>query len=282
MKRKSVKSEGKEEASPDVLKEKSKSKKRKYIKVEFDEDHRVKMKGKIERAHGLLGSMYGIPQKLSEATNTNACNKKDTICEAVVSLMLSQNTSDRNSSRAWASLRKKFSTLDEIRNASVESIEEAIKKGGLAKRKSKMIKEFLNDVHSKYGETSLEFLYTKETEEIKKILLSFKGVGPKTCACMMLFTMDRPEFAVDTHVHRVSNRLGWVNTGSNREKTFEIMNKLVPDELKHDMHVLMIRHGRRTCSAQNPKCSACKLTNDCLYFASSKEEKSESDKELDF
>jgi len=183
--RKHTKSEGKEEVSPNVLEEKKKGKKRKYIKVEFDEDHRSLMKGKIEKSLALLGSMYGMPQKLTEPTDVNPCNKKKTICEAVVSLMLSQNTSDRNSSRAWASLRKKFSTLDEIRTASVESIEEAIKHGGLAKRKSKMIKDFLSDVHSKYGETSLEFLYTKTTEEIKETLLAFKGVGPKTCACMI-------------------------------------------------------------------------------------------------
>jgi len=262
------------------------SRRRKHVKVEYDIEEKAVVpkkrsphkKMKLEEwnhpteqecrtIHKILCDTHGKPyQKNSNTDSLNACGKKKDILYAAVGVILSQNTSNTNSSRALASLKKAYPNLEDMRKAPVENIEEAIRSGGLAKIKSKRISELLQAVHDDFGVTSLEHLRDKPTEEVKAALSKYKGMGPKTVSCVLLFTLGRNDFPVDTHVHRVSTRLGWVPTsGGSREKTYERLNEKIPDDLKYDLHVLLIRHGRAICQSQIPKCASCPVNSLCAY-----------------
>ncbi|KAL6067743.1 HhH-GPD family base excision DNA repair protein [Balamuthia mandrillaris] len=212
--------------------------------------------------HPLLVGLHGKPVR---KTAGNRGGRKKTVLEALVSVILSQNTSDRNSRTAYKGLKARFKDMDEVRRSDVKDIEEAIHKGGLAKTKSQRIKDLLQQVYEERGETSLEFLREAPTEELKDYLQRFKGVGPKTIACLLLFTLGRDDIPVDTHVARVSKRLGWVKHNYTREATYQHLNELMPDELKYDLHVLLISHGRTICQARRPACGKCPLKQDCLH-----------------
>jgi len=216
-------------------------------------------------AHKLLCETYGKPYRAS-SDSKNACGKKEDILFACIAVILSQNTSDTNSGRAFASLKKVYPDLEEMRKAPIENIEEAIKCGGLSKIKSKRIHDLLESVYQDFGVTSLESLRNRTTEEIKSSLSKYKGVGPKTVSCVLMFTLGRDDFPVDTHVHRVSTRLGWVREdGGSREKSYEHLNAKIPDDIKYDLHVLIVRHGRAICQSQIPKCASCPINSICTY-----------------
>ncbi|KAL6053949.1 HhH-GPD family base excision DNA repair protein [Balamuthia mandrillaris] len=233
-----------------------------------DEDYWVDgLEGKaavraFRSVHPLLVGLHGKPVR---KTAGNRGGRKKTVLEALVSVILSQNTSDRNSRTAYKGLKARFKDMDEVRRSDAKDIEEAIHKGGLAKTKSQRIKDLLQQVHEERGETSLEFLREAPTEELKDYLQRFKGVGPKTIACLLLFTLGRDDIPVDTHVARVSKRLGWVKHNYTREATYQHLNEIMPDELKYDLHVLLISHGRTICQARRPACGKCPLKQDCLH-----------------
>eukprot|EP00002_Diphylleia_rotans_P030482 TRINITY_DN6267_c0_g1_i1.p1 TRINITY_DN6267_c0_g1~~TRINITY_DN6267_c0_g1_i1.p1 ORF type:complete len:328 (-),score=69.05 TRINITY_DN6267_c0_g1_i1:280-1263(-) len=248
----------------DDVKEESKSKKKLTTSV-------TESKVAFRTVHEELCKVYGKPRRRTEGNSMNACGKKETVLRSLIGLILSQNTSDKNSSSAQSALFKRFPKgLDQIRKAPVTDIEDAIRHGGLAKTKANRIKELLQDVYAKYGETSLESYRNRDTEEIKRELSTeFKGLGPKSISCMLMFTLERDEFPVDTHVHRLCSRLGWVQgVKDNREKTYALLNPVIPDALKYDLHVLLIKHGRQVCHSQTPDCARCPLQADCNYFKS--------------
>jgi endonuclease-3 len=243
---------------------------KKHIKIEFETVSTENLPP-VQAVFDLLSEKYGKPRILKSGASESTCGRKETLCEAAVALILSQNTSNTNSNRAWVSLVKKFGTMDNVRVARVEDIEESIRSGGLANVKAKRIKSFLDEIYTRYGETSLEFLRSKPIDEVRETLLSFKGIGPKCAACLMSFSMGLPEFAVDTHVHRLCNRIGWVSTGANRDKTYAIMANIIPNDIKLAMHVLLIKHGRLTCKAGKPNCGDCPLTKHCQFYKLNKE-----------
>jgi adenine-specific DNA glycosylase len=141
------------------------------------------------------------------------------------------------------------------------------------RRKSGIIQGLLNQVYEERdGELSLEHLRDLSTEEAKQELTKYKGIGPKTASCVLMFNMKRADFPVDTHVHRVSTRLGFVR-GTTREQTYAFMNATMPDEIKRDMHVLLIRHGKQICKARGPKCGECVLRDDCRFGQTLKKKK---------
>eukprot|EP01027_Heterolobosea_sp_BB2_P009236 GEZU01013637.1.p1 GENE.GEZU01013637.1~~GEZU01013637.1.p1 ORF type:complete len:283 (+),score=40.67 GEZU01013637.1:371-1219(+) len=225
-----------------------------------------------------------MQQKEITTCGTDGTEKRLSILESLISVILSQNTNDNNSSRAFASLRKRFPNLDDMRRARVEDIEDAIRSGGLAKTKSKRIHQLLSDVYEKYKTTSLQHLENKPNEEIKEALSKFHGVGPKSISCVLLFNLHRADFPVDTHVHRVTSRLGWAPTRAkrvaNREQVYEHLNKIVPDELKYELHCLVIEHGRKTCHSRKPNCAKCPLQSVCDFFQSDRQKQEEMDTDI--
>ena len=192
----------------------------------------------------------------------------------LVGTILSQHTSDINSGRAYEQLITTFYTWEEVRDAPIDKVVKAIKCGGLANIKSVRIQDVLSTLteqQQKYGgiKTLAEFLYDKlacrSTEEAWHYLRELPGVGPKTAACVLMFNLDRPAFPIDTHVHRVSKRLGLIGSGVSADQAHKVFEKLVPSEWVYPLHVNLIRHGRQICHAQRPVCDQCPLFSECAY-----------------
>ncbi len=195
--------------------------------------------------------------------------------EVLVSTVLSQNTSDVNRDRAYRRLRERFPTWEAVRDGPVEEIAEAIRPGGLAGLKAPRLKEILRAITERRGELSLDFLGQMEVEEAKAWLTSLRGVGPKTAACVLLFALGKPAFPVDTHVHRVSRRLGLIEPGTSAPEAEKILEGLLPPENYYPFHLNLIAHGREICKAPRPLCHICVLAPHCDYFNSSKSESPE-------
>jgi len=182
--------------------------------------------------------------------------------DELVLTVLSQNTNDRNRDVAWGRLRERFPAWDAVRHAPIEEIEDAIRPGGLAPTKAVRIKQILEAL----DEDDLAWMEDAPLEEARDYLCDLPGVGRKTAACVLLFSYGRPEVPVDTHVYRVGTRLGLWPAGTSLERAHDEMLRLVgtPEEA-YELHVLLIRHGRRTCTARNPDCPACPLKRMCPY-----------------
>jgi endonuclease-3 len=189
--------------------------------------------------------------------------------DALVATILSQNTSDINSHRAYLQLRATYSSWDEVADTSPEDLAGVIRSGGLADQKSRTIISALRAIRERYGNFELEALSAAGDDELLRDLTAMKGVGLKTAACVLMFSLDRDLCAVDTHIHRVANRLGIVQT-TTPEKTFHELRPLIPEGKGKEFHVGMIRFGRQICKAQRPHCFECPLFDLCRW--ESKEE----------
>lgn len=186
----------------------------------------------------------------------------DAVGELVLTI-LSQHTNDTLSGKAFARLLAAFPTWADIAAAPVEAITDAIKDGGLARQKAPRIKAVLERIEAERGAFDLDFLATMPVPEAKRWLQALPGVGPKTAACVLLFALGRPALPVDTHVYRVSRRLGLIGPKVTEAKAHEVLEALVPPEQMHDFHIALIKHGRYTCTAQRPRCAACPLADVC-------------------
>ena len=183
--------------------------------------------------------------------------------EELVYTILSQATSDVNSGRAYENLMRTFGSLEAVAAATPESIEYAIWRGGLARQKSVVIKGVLNGVRHEVGSYDLSFLAEMPLGEAKAWLTRFKGIGPKTAAIILCFALGMPAMPVDTHIYRVAKRLGLVGRKVSVTNAHDILEPLVPPEEVFAFHVYLIRHGRRVCKAQRPRCGECVLAEGC-------------------
>jgi endonuclease III len=179
--------------------------------------------------------------------------------DELILTVLSQNTNDRNRDVAWARLRERFQSWDAVRDAPVAEIEDAIRPGGLAPTKAVRIKQILEAL----GEDDLCWLEDAPLEEARDYLCDLPGVGRKTAACVLLFSFGRSEVPVDTHVYRVASRLGLIRAGASFDEAHDEMLRLVDPDDAYEVHVLLIRHGRRTCTAREPRCAECPLRRMC-------------------
>lgn len=182
----------------------------------------------------------------------------DPIAELVLTI-LSQNTSDTNSGRAFIQLMRRFPSWQAIAEAPVEEVEAAIAPGGLARQKAPRIQAALRAVVEHAGSWDLDFLRTLPLEEARAWLRALPGVGPKTAACVLLFSLGGPALPVDTHVERVARRLGLIPQNATAERAHALLEALVPPGEYYPFHMLLIKHGRRTCSARRPACDRCPL-----------------------
>jgi endonuclease-3 len=186
----------------------------------------------------------------------------DPMTELVLTL-LSQHTSDHNSGRAFHRLIERFPTWEAVLAAPTLEVEEAIRPGGLAPTKAPRLQELLAAVRERAPGFDLGVLERLPLAEAKAWLRGLPGVGPKTAACVLLFALGRPALPVDTHVDRVSRRLGLVAPKVSTDKAHEILEaQLAPDEV-YAFHVDLIQHGRRTCHARAPLCTTCPLLARC-------------------
>jgi endonuclease III len=197
--------------------------------------------GEVAAVVALMAEIHGIPER-GEVTMP--------VLDSLVRTILSQNTTDKTSRVAFNNMKKTFPTYKSLLAAESADVEESIRCGGLAEIKTSRIKTICNTILSEYasectdGEPSLEFLRLRSTTEVKKILSSFKGVGPKTISCVLMFNMARDEFPVDTHVWHIAKKLQWVPLSSTRETTYDHLNARIPNALKYACHVLFVEHGK--------------------------------------
>jgi len=213
------------------------------------------LRDEVLAVHARLGEAYGIPTWTEDTAS-------DPVGE-LVNTILSQNTNDRNRDIAYGRLRQRFPTWEATRDAPVEEIIEAVRPAGLAPTKGPRVQAALRAITEHQGEISLEFLREKSLEDARRWLLDLDGVGPKTAAIVLLFALGRPAFPVDTHVHRVSKRLGLIPASTSREKAHVLLEDLVPEALFHPFHLNVIRHGRQVCTARKPRCESCVLCDIC-------------------
>jgi endonuclease-3 len=212
-------------------------------------------KARIVKVIDLLEVNLGVPRQKKARTDP---------LDMLIGTLLSQNTNDRNSHRAYRKLRSRFPTWKKVAGAPVGAIASAIRVGGMKNQKSKRIKALLKNILEKNGSYSLRVLKGMNDNDVIEMLTSFNGIGYKTAACVLLFSLRREVFPVDTHIHRISNRLGLVETKT-PEKTFEAMKPLVPKGKSYSFHTNLIRFGRTVCIAQRPRCGQCPLYDECVF-----------------
>ncbi len=183
--------------------------------------------------------------------------------DVLIETILSQNTSDANSGRAFASLKACFSDWEAVALASGDHIAEAIKCGGLSQIKAARIKQVLEQIDREQGRISLDFLKSRTMTEAEDYLMRLPGVGRKTARCVLLFSLRKPSLPVDTHVFRVAKRLGLIDSRVSIEKAPGLLQKQIPPSKVYQFHVHMIKHGRRICHARQPHCDRCILGAVC-------------------
>lgn len=215
-----------------------------------------KLADKAARVHHLLREHYGEPQRRRSL---------DPLSELVLTI-LSQNTADINSGRAYDTLRQRFPVWEEVMQADPQQVADAIRVGGLSQIKAPRIQAILRQLQAERGQLALDFLQDLSVEQAREYLTALHGVGPKTAACVLLFSLNKPAFPVDTHVHRVGRRIGLVPLKATPEKASELLEGLVPEESYYSFHVLLIWHGRRICKASSPRCDICPVKTECNYY----------------
>jgi endonuclease-3 len=211
---------------------------------------------RMARIRERLRVVYGVPL---------APPHEDPLAELVLTV-LSQSTNDRNRDVAFLRLRRRFTTWEEVRNAPVPEVEEAIRPGGISKVKSQRIHDILvaiEDTNKTPGTLGLDWMRDAPVSESRDFLCALPGVGRKTAACVLLFAYGLRDIPVDTHVSRVGMRLHLLRPGAPFEELHDAMLALTPPGAELEFHVNLLRHGRRTCHAQRPQCASCTLKTTC-------------------
>lgn len=185
----------------------------------------------------------------------------DPVHELVLTI-LSQNTSDTNRDVAYAGLRARFDSWAEVRDAPTADLEESIRRGGLAPTKAPRIQAVLSEIGDPID---LDWLREADRDEAISYLTGLPGVGRKTAACVMIFSFDRPEIPVDTHVHRVGGRLALFRANASFDEAHDEMIRITPSEDAYEFHMNLITHGRTRCRPKNPRCGDCALRRSCPY-----------------
>lgn len=213
-------------------------------------------KAKYAPVAQLLGDLYGVPTWRAWLPPL----------DELIDCILSQSTTDANRDRAFEALKARFPTWEAVRDAALPEVIDTIRPAGLANQKGPRIQNVLRTISEQRDALSLDFLADMPLDEARAWLVSLDGVGPKTAAIVLCFAFNRPAFPVDTHVHRVGQRIGFLPTGISADKAHPVMEAIVPPEDYYAFHLNVIRHGREVCKARRPECERCPLTDYCDYF----------------
>jgi len=213
------------------------------------------LRRKLTTVHRCLAKRFGTPKQPA---------RSDPL-QAMVRTILSQNTTDTNSDRAFRNLRKTFPRWEMLLDAPLSKIAGAIRVGGLADQKSKNIKDFLKWVRLTYGRLSLDAMHDMTPDEALETFTALKGIGLKTVYVTLLFACGKDVFPIDTHIYRIVRRLGLAPEKASRDKVTELMQPLVPKGKSLALHINLIDFGRTVCLARRPRCSECPLTDLCIY-----------------
>jgi len=206
-------------------------------------------------------AMAEIVDRLEAAYGKAVLRTRHPALDELVLTILSQNTSDRNSEHAYARMRERFPTWEDVRDAPEAELVEALRPGGLAVQKAPRIQAALRDL----DRLDLECLGGLPADEAMRWLVALPGVGPKTASCVLLFSLDVPVMPVDTHIHRIALRVGLVPAGTTADAAHALLTEMTPPDRMLEAHLLLIRHGRTTCTARRPRCEECVLLDLCDY-----------------
>ncbi len=216
----------------------------------------MELKEKAEFISDTLEGLLGVPTR----------DGAGDVLECLILTILSQNTTDVNRDRGYAELKDRFPTWEAVLQADVKAIAVAIRLAGLGNQKSRTIKNFLSWLKTERGELSLEFIHDMETEAALELLCQHKGIGIKTACVTLSFACGREVFPVDTHILRISKRLGLIPSNCSAEKAHQVLPPIVPEGKAYPFHMNLIYFGRQICDARKPLCERCPLTHHCLYY----------------
>jgi len=216
----------------------------------------VRSSARIRAVAEILQRTYGL----------RSWQPEEDILSQLIKTILSQNTSDTNSLRAFHRLRERYPAWHEVHRATRFQVADAIRSGGLADIKAGRIKKILTQIYRECPDGDLTFLESWTTDRIRQYLRRFEGVGEKTIACVLLFAMGRPVMPVDTHVRRVSQRLGLIPPKTDAIAAHRLLQEAVPPSLVYSFHLHLIEHGRKLCRARKPLCRQCPLRKDCRAY----------------
>ncbi|HUQ32207.1 MAG TPA: hypothetical protein VM095_08800 [Pyrinomonadaceae bacterium] len=202
-----------------------------------------------------LERTYGVPENRRESSPL----------DMLINIILSQATSDTNSDRTFSALKVRYPTWESLLRARTSTIAETIRSGGLANQKAAVIKDVLRQIKEEHGTLDLGFLHELPSEKATQYLSQFRGIGPKTIACTLLFACRKDIFPLDTHIFRVLRRVGMIPQKCTDKRAHEIMDKLVPPGKFYSLHVNLIRHGRTLCRPREPLCERCPIVEYCDY-----------------
>jgi endonuclease-3 len=205
--------------------------------------------------------MAEIADRLRAAYGEPLARARRPALDELVLTILSQNTSDLNSDRAYARMRDRFPTWADVRDAPEAELVDALRPGGLAVQKAPRIQAVLRDL----DRLDLEWLADVPPDEAMAWLLALPGVGPKTASCVLLFSLGVPVMPVDTHIHRIAGRVGLIPAGTSANAAHAHLTELTPASRMLEAHLLLIQHGRTTCTARRPRCEECVLLDLCDY-----------------
>lgn len=224
------------------------------------QDSASTQKDKAQKTYDLLKAHYGIPEWRVPLPPV----------DELISTILSQNTNDLNRDKAFNRLKEKFESWEDVRDAPEKEVIEAIRTAGLANQKGPRIQEALREITRERGKIELDFLRKRDREETRQWLKNLKGVGPKTAAIVMQFSLGMPAFPVDTHILRVSKRVGLVSEKMNAERAHAHLESLFRENQYGPGHLNLIRLGREICHPRNPECEICPLNAICDYYRNNK------------
>jgi endonuclease III len=206
-----------------------------------------------------------IVQNLERTFGEPKLSKKSDPLAMLINIILSQATTDANSRRTFENLKKRFRNWEEVLAADESEIAGAIRLGGLANQKAKVIRDLLRQIKETHGTLSLKFVEKMPDEEARDFLQKFRGIGPKTVACTLLFACHKEVFPLDTHIFRVLKRMGILPEKITDAKAHRLLDELVPKGKFYSLHVNFIRLGRKICRPQEPLCWECPLLEYCDY-----------------
>ena len=216
----------------------------------------IKLSDRAVEVHRRLLKYYGNPEWRSPLS----------AIDELVSTILSQNTNDTNRDRAYTSLRERFPTWEEVRDAGEADVIDSIRSAGLANQKGPRIQAVLREITLQRGDLDLGFLEDLPTDEARQWLIQFKGVGPKTAAIVLQFSLNKPAFPVDTHIYRVTGRIGLRPGQMSVEEAHNFLERLLPPETYYAAHLNLIRLGREICHARKPDCAHCPVNDLCDFY----------------
>ena len=208
-----------------------------------------------------------VTRRLTEQYGEAAFSKKDPM-SMLVDIILSHRTRDEQTAAAYANLLKRFSSWEAVRDAPTSEVQATIANVNWPEVKAPRLQTIMRQITEERGDLNLDFLCKLPVEESAAWLNRFEGVGPKTTACVLLFSCQQPLLPVDVHVHRVSGRLGLIGKKVSADNAHNLLQALLPDNARaiYDFHKALLRHGQRVCVYERPRCSKCLLTDLCDYY----------------